>query len=115
MTLTDMKLTVIGAGIGGLAVAMALAQRGASVRVLEQADAIREEGAGLQISPNGARVLQALGLGDVLRAAGMQAQAVRLLDYRPLTGAYIQTGTDCLGHNQLLPAGRGLAPSARAG
>ena len=82
MTLTDMKITVIGAGIGGLAVAMALAQRGASVRVLEQADAIREVGAGLQISPNGARVLQALGLGDVLRAAGMQAQAVRLLDYR---------------------------------
>ena len=54
------KITVLGAGIGGLAVARALALRGAEVTVLEQADAIREVGAGLQVSPNGARVLRAL-------------------------------------------------------
>ncbi|MEO0371161.1 MAG: FAD-dependent monooxygenase [Pseudomonadota bacterium] len=82
MTLADMNITVIGAGIGGLAVALALAQRGARVRVLEQAAEIKEVGAGLQISPNGACVLQALGLGDGLRRAGVQAEAVRLVDYR---------------------------------
>ncbi|MEM6589499.1 MAG: FAD-dependent monooxygenase [Pseudomonadota bacterium] len=82
MTLRDMDITVIGAGIGGLAVARALALRGARVRVLEQAPAIKEVGAGLQISPNGACVLQALGLGETLRGMGLRAEAVRLKDYR---------------------------------
>lgn len=82
LTLKDMQITVIGAGIGGLAAARALAMRGAKVRVLEQAPAIREVGAGLQISPNGARVLDALGLSEALRTRAMQARAVQLLDYR---------------------------------
>ena len=60
---------VIGAGIGGLAAAIALAQRGARVRVLEQSPEIAEVGAGLQITPNGVAVLDALGLGAALRAA----------------------------------------------
>ncbi len=51
------KVTVLGAGIAGLAVARALALRGAEVTVLEQAPEIGEVGAGLQISPNGARVI----------------------------------------------------------
>ncbi|MEM9241302.1 MAG: FAD-dependent monooxygenase, partial [Pseudomonadota bacterium] len=82
MSLKDMQITVIGAGIGGLAVSQALALRGANVRVLEQADAIREVGAGIQISPNGARVFEALGLGEQLRDVGLQAQAVQLVDYK---------------------------------
>lgn len=73
---------MVGAGIGGLAAARALALRGAEVTVLEQAEAIREVGAGLQISPNGFAVLRALGLADALRAAGVQGQAVSLRDYR---------------------------------
>ncbi len=51
MSLIGQHVTVLGAGIAGLAVARALALRGAAVTVLEQADAIREVGAGLQISP----------------------------------------------------------------
>ncbi|OOY11506.1 monooxygenase [Thioclava marina] len=74
------KVTVLGAGIAGLTVARALAMRGAEVEVLEQADAIREVGAGLQVSPNGARVLKALGLAEALDAAGPCAEAVRLVD-----------------------------------
>ncbi|MGB8622642.1 MAG: NAD(P)-binding protein, partial [Paracoccaceae bacterium] len=70
------KITVLGAGIGGLAAAVALARRGARVTVLEQAEAIREVGAGLQISPNGAAVLTALGLGDDLARAGVRGRAV---------------------------------------
>jgi salicylate hydroxylase len=69
MSLIGQSVTVIGAGVAGLAVARALALRGASVTVLEQADAIREVGAGLQISPNGAAVLRALGLQRALEAA----------------------------------------------
>ncbi len=60
---------MLGAGVAGLAAALALALKGAQVTVLEQADAIREIGAGLQISPNGACVLRALGLGEALDAA----------------------------------------------
>ncbi len=48
--------------------------------MLEQADAIREVGAGLQISPNGAVVLKALGLGEALDAASVRAKAVSLRD-----------------------------------
>jgi salicylate hydroxylase len=61
---------VVGAGIGGLTAAVALARRGVVVTVLEQAAAIREVGAGLQISPNGTCVLRALGLEQHLPERG---------------------------------------------
>jgi salicylate hydroxylase len=80
MRLDDTKIAVIGAGIGGLAVARALALRGADVTVMEQAAEIAEVGAGLQISPNGFAVLTALGLGDALRS--VRGAAVQLCDYR---------------------------------
>lgn len=68
---------VVGAGIGGLAAAVAFARRGVAVTVLEQADAIREVGAGLQVSPNGLAVLRALGLEKRLIARGaVRGQAV---------------------------------------
>lgn len=73
-------VTVLGAGIGGLAAATALGQRGARVRVLEQAPAIREVGAGLQITPNGMAVLRALGLEGGAARAGQVAEAVELID-----------------------------------
>jgi len=90
MGLDAMRIAVIGAGIGGLAVAQALARRGAGVTVLEQAPEIAEVGAGLQISPNGARVLDALGLGAELRARAVTAQAAQLCDYRG--GAVLRLG-----------------------
>lgn len=80
MSLHGEKVTVLGAGVAGLAVARALALRGAAVTVLEQADAIREVGAGLQISPNGATVLHALGLEPELDRMGQRADAVALMD-----------------------------------
>jgi salicylate hydroxylase len=80
MSLIGQSVVVIGAGVAGLAVARALALRGAQVTVLEQADAIREVGAGLQISPNGTVVLRALGLQSALDAASLRATAVSLID-----------------------------------
>jgi salicylate hydroxylase len=55
------RVAIIGAGIGGLTAALAFAKTGADVTVFEQASALTEVGAGLQITPNGARVLNALG------------------------------------------------------
>jgi len=82
MRLERLRVTVIGAGIGGLAVARTLALRGADVTVLEQALEISEVGAGLQISPNGFAVLRALGLDEAVRALAVQARAISLRDYR---------------------------------
>ena len=59
---------VIGAGIGGLATALALLRRGLDVEVYEQASELKEVGAGIQISSNGTRVLYALGLEQALAA-----------------------------------------------
>ena len=81
------KVTVLGAGIAGLTVARALALRGAEVTVLEQADALREVGAGVQISPNGVRVLKALGLGEAFAAVAPRGAAVELIDGQ--TGARV--------------------------
>lgn len=80
MSLDGRNVTVLGAGVGGLAAAIALARRGARVTVLEQSDAIREVGAGIQISPNGAVVLRALGLTEPLEHIATQAEAVELRD-----------------------------------
>lgn len=76
------EVTVIGGGVAGLSVARALALRGAEVILHEQAGEIGEVGAGLQISPNGLRVIDALGLGEALRSASVKAAAIRLRDYR---------------------------------
>lgn len=81
MSVLGLRAVVIGAGIGGLAVARALALRGADVTLLEQAPEITEVGAGLQISPNGMAVLRGLGLETALVAASVQAQAVCLRDH----------------------------------
>jgi salicylate hydroxylase len=81
MDLKGKKITVVGAGIGGLTAALALKQRGASVHVLEQAEAIKEVGAGLQISPNGMAVLKALGVDDAAKNRAVRADAVELRDY----------------------------------
>lgn len=80
MSLIGQSVIVVGAGVAGLAVARALALRGAAVTVLEQSDAIRDVGAGLQISPNGACVLRALGLHGALDAASTRAGAIVLID-----------------------------------
>ncbi|MDX1780763.1 MAG: FAD-dependent monooxygenase [Thalassovita sp.] len=82
MGVIGLNILVIGGGIGGLAAARALALRGASVTLLEQAEAIAEVGAGLQISPNGFAVLDALGLGQDLAARSVRADAISLRDYR---------------------------------
>ncbi|MBT8170585.1 FAD-dependent monooxygenase [Falsiruegeria litorea] len=82
MELQDHKIIVVGAGIGGLTAALVLRARGADVTVFEQAEAITEVGAGLQISPNGRVVLRALGLEPAFDQVSVQAQSVVLRDYR---------------------------------
>lgn len=71
---------IVGAGVAGLTAALALQRRGSRVTVLERAPEIREVGAGLQLSPNALRVLDALGLGATLDAVSLPSLGVRLRD-----------------------------------
>ncbi|MEU1880949.1 FAD-dependent monooxygenase [Streptosporangium sp. NPDC020072] len=66
-----MKVIIVGGGIGGLATAVAFHRRGWQVVVLERAAEFTEVGAGLTIQPNGLRALDAIGLGERLRAGGL--------------------------------------------
>ena len=59
-------LLIAGGGIAGLAVALALAKIGRPSRVIERRPEFSEAGAGIQISPNGVRVLRQLGVADSL-------------------------------------------------
>jgi 2-polyprenyl-6-methoxyphenol hydroxylase-like FAD-dependent oxidoreductase len=58
---------VAGAGIGGLAAAVALRRRGWDVTILERARALEPVGAGLGLGPNALHALDAVGLGDEVR------------------------------------------------
>jgi 2-polyprenyl-6-methoxyphenol hydroxylase-like FAD-dependent oxidoreductase len=62
------RVIVVGAGIGGLATAAGLQRAGADVTVLERAAALRPVGSGLSLFGNGFTALDALGLGDDVRA-----------------------------------------------
>ena len=61
-----MSVVIVGAGVGGTALALALEQMGMDYVLIEQATEFSEVGAGIQLSPNGVRVLTLLGLGDQL-------------------------------------------------
>jgi salicylate hydroxylase len=61
-----MKITIIGAGLGGLTAGIALLKKGFDVTILEQATSLKEIGAGVQLSANATGVLYRLGQGDAL-------------------------------------------------
>jgi salicylate hydroxylase len=65
---SSLPVLVAGGGIGGLAAALALAQQGFEVKVLEQAAQIGEIGAGMQLGPNAFHAFDALGVGEQARS-----------------------------------------------
>ena len=82
-------VVIVGAGIGGLSAALALAGRGIRATVLEQAPRIEAVGAGIQLSPNATRILHWLGLEKDLAAWGVEPDglAIRGHDGEPLVNA----------------------------
>lgn len=66
----EIRVAVVGAGIGGLSVATALSRRGIEVKVYEQAQRLGEVGAGVAVGANSLRLLERLGLEGPLRAYG---------------------------------------------
>ncbi len=82
MNIEGLKFCIVGAGIGGLAAALALRLSGGQVTVLEQAQEIAEVGAGLQISENGLVVLRALGVIGDAHERGQVSFGTELRDYK---------------------------------
>lgn len=66
------RASIAGGGIAGLSLGLMLARIGWSVRVHEQADAIREVGAGIFLRNNSIEVLEEFGVLDSLRAKGAE-------------------------------------------
>ena len=87
-------ILVAGAGIAGLAAAIALAGIGRHVRVLESRAVSNEEGAGIQIGPNGVHALRQLGVADRLERRAFQPTAIAVMEG--------PTGR-CLAHLPLMP------------
>src|SRR5260370_12833547 len=74
----SLRIAIVGGGIGGLTAALALRARGLEVTVFEQAEVLREIGAGVSIHPNAARLLKRVGLDDQLRKIGSPISGITL-------------------------------------
>ncbi len=70
-----MRVVIVGAGIGGIALALTLRREGIDYVVLEQAPELTEVGAGIQLSSNGVRVLDYLGVARELGAFAVEPGA----------------------------------------
>ncbi len=100
--MSKQHVMIAGGGMGGLVAALALLKRGIDVDLYEQAPELRELGSGLWVSPNGARVLNALGMRDAIESINTNAndRVVRLWDSGQSWSVYSQqTGTD---HNLIM-------------
>jgi salicylate hydroxylase len=74
------SVVIAGGGIGGIATALALAKYDIESQVYERRAGFPEEGAGIQIGPNGTRILSDLGVADVLRAHAAVPDALSARD-----------------------------------
>jgi len=126
--MTHRKIIIIGAGIGGLTSAIALAQRGFEVSVHEQSSALGELGAGLTVPATAMRVFNALGLWEQVRDITVRSTGMTFVHYQ--TGAVLHGQADwewtrkpdtvdqggqthrAMLHSLLLKALRNVAPNA---
>ncbi|KAF1975537.1 FAD/NAD(P)-binding domain-containing protein [Bimuria novae-zelandiae CBS 107.79] len=73
-----LRIIVTGAGLGGLATAIALRRRGHEVTVFEKAPELGEVGAGIQVPPNSSRLLLEWGLGPYLKGRAIEPEAIHM-------------------------------------
>lgn len=76
------KGIIIGAGIGGLTTAIALAKKGIEAEIYEQADEIKEVGAGIWVAPNGLKVFDKLGFANEVIASGNILENIQITDIK---------------------------------
>src|SRR5215470_11428466 len=80
MTENSGQVLIVGGGIGGLAAALALAQKGCPVQLLEQAPEVKEVGAGIQLGPNVFRMFEVLGLTNAVSCYAVFPENLIMLD-----------------------------------
>ncbi|KAF2007197.1 FAD/NAD(P)-binding domain-containing protein [Amniculicola lignicola CBS 123094] len=73
-----LQIIVSGAGLGGLATAIALRRRGHHVTVFERAPELGEVGAGIQVPPNSSRLLLKWGLEPYLQGKALEPKEIRI-------------------------------------
>ncbi len=78
------SVAIIGAGVAGLTAALSFARYGVRCDIIEQAESLEEVGAGLQVSPNAARILSALDVLPTLEAQWLEPETVDLQSGRSL-------------------------------
>lgn len=89
-------VAVVGGGIGGLAAAIGLRQRGIEVVVHEQSTEVAHQGAGIAVGANGHRVFRELGVAESLKGSAVEPLRAdfrhwntgRRMVSHPLAGAY---------------------------
>jgi salicylate hydroxylase len=92
MSYRNPPVVIIGAGVGGLTLALLLRQRGIAAEVLEQSAELREVGAAVGLAANATRVLGRLGLGeDLVRVA---AEPTRLIHRDGRDGRTVASSRD---------------------
>jgi salicylate hydroxylase len=74
--MSRIKVAVVGGGIGGLTLGLALRERGISFDLYEQADELREVGAAVALSANGTRELRRLGVGELVESVSVVPSAL---------------------------------------
>ena len=75
-----MKMTIIGAGIGGLTTAIALQQKGIDYEIFESFSAFKDLGAGILLANNAMQVYEALGLAKQLQNLGQAIIHLKVTD-----------------------------------
>ncbi|KAK4942345.1 hypothetical protein LTR10_017952 [Elasticomyces elasticus] len=89
-----MKVIVVGAGLGGLACAIACRQGGLDVLILERAPKILPVGAGIQVSPNASRIARRLGILPKLLAIAIEPEQLEMRRYDTGNIIHIRPGRE---------------------
>lgn len=76
----NLKVVIIGAGIGGLVAGIALQKSGYTVEIYDKVNELRPAGAGISLWSNGVKVLNWLGLGDEMASIGGSMNRMEYLD-----------------------------------
>jgi salicylate hydroxylase len=82
------RIAIVGGGLAGLAAARALTTFGIEAHVFEQAPALGEIGAAVNVSPQAVKALQAIGLGDKVAAIGYSSPGIYTRNM--LTGEFLE-------------------------
>ncbi len=76
MMTRNLRIALVGGGLGGLAAAIALSRSGFDIRIFEQSNQIKEVGAGITLTPNAVKILCALGLEADLKKHGFEPESM---------------------------------------